>query len=544
LMDTGVTSMDMAEMTQALKERFDPAFSPTAFFECMTLGSFSDLLAQKYAPVFHKMIVTKLIVEDSNTTPKTKKKEALQEGNIDVSKKPLHVLDAQFELMLPDLNAIQPVHQGKTRCVLLTGATGFLGIHVLPEFLSSDPEVRVFCLVRASDKEHGMQRILKQAQKYELAFDTTQISVLCGDIDEPRLGLAEDEWERCCLEVEQIVHASAHVNHIEGYATFRESTHGMKEIVRLAGSRKLKLIQFISSTAACARKIGEEFSIFEKEAFVENGEHVYGGYGQSKWVQETFLKRAHGSGVPYVIYRFGELSGSSQTGLGQTDDMLHRLLQMRLAVGCREKISNDVLDMLPVDVAARLVVGTGNTPALWNNIVHATHLKPYSFANLYRRAQESGLRFTPVTREQYLSKCYDFIKYICSINPVNGFVLECVLRDAAGSIRKRKIMDAYFAVLFPFAQDNFKRSLQTLGLALPEWTSLWDRYFSRWSQDDCGFLARIFDYQKWSLSDEKQEAALTATKVPTIRSPATAKGKPMARKNTQEASLLGNVSEA
>ncbi len=214
---------------------------------------------------------------------------------------------------------------------------------------------------------------------------------MCGDIGQSKLGLSTEDWEQCAREAQQIVHASARVNHIEGYATFRDSTLGMKEIIRLASSHRLKLIQFVSSIAGCALKIGEEFSIFEEE-FVDSGAQVYGGYGQSKWVQEALLRRAADSGVPYVIYRFGELSGSSSTGLGQTDDMVHRLLQMRLAVGCREKVSNDVLDMLPVDFAARLIANTGNRPELWNAVLHATHLKPYSFANMYRRAQNHGLR--------------------------------------------------------------------------------------------------------------------------------------------------------
>jgi hypothetical protein len=248
--------------------------------------------------------------------------------------------------------------------------------------------------------------------------------------------------------------------------------------------------------------------MFEKEDFVDAGAQVYGGYGQSKWVQESLLRRAGASGVPYAIYRFGELAGSTRTGIGQTDDIVHRLVQMRLAIGCREKVSNDVLDMLPVDFAARLVVDSGGRPELWNAIVHATHLKPYSFANMYRRAQDYGLQFAPVTRAVYLSRCYDFVKFVHSINPVNGFVLECVLRDAEGSIRKRKMMDAYFSVIFPFAQDNFRRSLRALGLSLPDWSELIDAYFAHWFREDCGFMARIFDYQRRVMQDDEHEAML------------------------------------
>lgn len=499
LMETGVTSIDMAEMTQALKERFDPAFSPTAFFECDTLADLAALLARKYEPVFQKMIVTKLIVEDNYSAHKARSLEGALERH---DGPPLHVLDAQSALVLPAAGTAAPVNPGPARQVLLTGATGFLGIHLLAQYLESDSAVAMVCLVRAPDPARGLQRIVQQAESYALALDATRITVLCGDINAPRLGIAEQEWERCALDVDQIVHASAHVNHIEGYATFRASTQGMKEIIRLAGSGRLKLVQFISSTAACFHKHGDELSIFEKEDFVEDGAVVLGGYGQSKWVQETFLRRARDHGIPYVVYRFGELSGAEGSGRGQTDDMLHRLLQMRLAIGCREKVSSDVLDIVPVDSAARLIAGTGNAPALWNRIVHATHLQPYSFASLYRRAQAAGLAFAPVTREHYLARCYDFVQYIYAAHPVNGFVLECVLRDAEGAVRKRKIMDAYFAVLFPFAQDNFKHALHTLGFTLPAWGSLLDRYFSRWEEDDCGFMAVIRDYHAWRAPDE------------------------------------------
>lgn len=520
LMETGITSLDMAQMTQVIKAQLDPDFSPIAFFECTTVRSLCALLARSYPAVFHAMSVTKHTVEQRASPVRLGRRAVLPQIGSVSSEKPLHVQDAESQLALPDLKGLAAAYQDGMHRVLITGATGFLGIHLVAELLSSDPEATAWCLVRASSREHGLQRILSQAKAFELQVDPARIRVLCGDLNEPVLGLTAEDWQLCCRDVQQIIHASAHVNHIEGYATFRDSTRGMKEIIRLACTGTLKLIQFMSSIAGCALKIGEEFSFFEKEDFIAQGEHVYGGYGQSKWVQESLLKRAHESGVPYVIYRFCELSGSSRTGLGQIDDMLHRLLQMKLAVGCREKISNDVLDMLPVDFAAQLIVNTGRSPELWNAIVHATHLKPYTLANLYRIAAAGALQFEPVTRSRFLSKCYDFVRFIYSIDAVNGFVLECVLRDAQGSVRNRKMMDGYFSVIFPFDQSNFRRALRALGLPLPEWTSLIDRYFERWHREDCGFMARIREYQQWSRLDEAQKTALAASTVKAAGKPA------------------------
>jgi hypothetical protein len=150
------------------------------------------------------------------------------------------------------------------------------------------------------------------------------------------------------------------------------------------------------------------------------------------------------------------------------------------------------------------------------------------------------LQFKPVTREQYLAKCYDFVRYIYSIDRVNGFVLECVLRDAEGSIRRRKMMDAYFSVIFPFAQENFKCALGALGLALPDWAELMERYLGRWSQDDCGFTARISDYCKWSELDEEQKTVLTAKNVTTLRNPSVdrPRGRSMTRKSVHDAHVV------
>lgn len=528
LMDAGITSIGMAEMTQSIKEYVDPDFSPAAFFECSTPQDFSTLLSKIYENVFSVMTVsttTQKIVGEvvSSEIKRVIPKSPLVSGktlksirhsnrgrlfnvwtpnqdrqNTQVETKiPLHIEDAQSDLPISNLNNVPIGYDDVVRGVMVTGATGFLGVHILAELLDENPEVTAYCLVRANSDEHALQRLKDQAAKFEILIDECRIHVLCGDINKHQLGLADDDWLICTDNIQQIIHASAHVNHIEGYATFRDATRGMKEIIRLAGTGKRKLIHFMSSIAACARKAGDRMSMFENEIFIQDGESVFGGYGQSKWAQETLLRRANELGIPYAIYRFGELSGSSKTGLGQADDMLHRLLQMRFAIGCREKISNDVLDMVPIDIAAKLVVKTVFTSEIWNTIVHATHPKPFPMPYVYKSAEDQGLKFEAVSKARYLEKCNDYIKYAASINSVDGFVLECVLRDFAGSSKNMTMVDGYFAVLFPFEQRNFTKALKITGIHLPDWRELLALYFTRWNSEDSGYMAKVHGYKTW-----------------------------------------------
>ncbi len=492
MLEIGLTSLDMADLTTGLKARFGAKFSPTAFFECRTIEDFGRQLAGQYPAYFETMRFAREEACDAAYAMPSRSLVRAEEG---AAVGEAHLLDAALPLDLPDTPwpAIDALPASLR--ILLTGATGFLGIHVLHALLAGDASLRVRCLIRAADADAARTRLRHQAARYALTVDETRIEIVCGDVGAPRLGMTEAEWDACCEEIDQIVHAAAHVNHIEGYASFRGATMGMQEIVRLAACRRPKLVQFMSSTAACIQKIDDTFVVYEHEDFIAAGETVYGGYGQSKWVQETFLQRAAASGVPYVIYRFGELSGSSVTGHAQTDDMLHRLLQMRMAVGCREKISNDVLDALPVDVAARLIAGVAHEPTLWNAILHGTHLQPCPIARVYRMAEQRlGRHFAPVTRQNYLAACLEFVRHVYERSPVDGFVLECVLRDAEGSSRQRKIMDGYFAVLFPFEQTRFSRALDVLQLALPAWDRLLAVYFDRWCGEDCDYLSLLQSY--------------------------------------------------
>jgi thioester reductase-like protein len=492
LLDIGLTSQDMAGLTTALKARFGSSFSPTVFFECRTIGDLAKQLAGHYATYFNALRVARIEAEGLTEIALNRSSRM----GADAASGEAHLLDAASALDLPSMP--WPEHRTcpEQPLILLTGATGFLGIHILHELCAVEPPLRVRCLVRAADVEAAWARLRQQAKRYDLTLVEDRVEVLCGDVCAPQLGLDDARWDACSDEIDQIVHAAAHVNHIEGYASFRDATLGMKEIISLAARRRPKLVQFMSSTAACILKTDDNFAVFEHEAFNEDGSTVYGGYGQSKWVQETLLRRAAEVGVPYAIYRFGELSGSSRTGLAQTHDMLHRLLQMRLAVDCREKTTGDVLDALPVDVAARLVAGTVRTPALWNVILHGTHTQPCPIARVYRMAEQRlGVRYAPVTRQAYLDACMAFVRHVYTHSPLDGFVLECVLRDAEGSSRQRKIIDGYFAVLFPFEQSQFARALDTLGVRLPAWERLLNVYFDQWCSES-GYLTLARTYQR------------------------------------------------
>ena len=95
-------------------------------------------------------------------------------------------------------------------CVLLTGATGYLGSHILRELLKR--KLRVICLVR---NEERLQNILQYYFPKE--YKDFQYLVTVGDITKPHLGVSDDVYKLLTEEVDMVIHTAANVSHAGHY---------------------------------------------------------------------------------------------------------------------------------------------------------------------------------------------------------------------------------------------------------------------------------------------------------------------------------------
>ena len=98
--------------------------------------------------------------------------------------------------------------------LLLTGATGFLGAHLLRTLLA-ETDAEVLCLVRdrGSDGE-SQQRVRRNLERYRLWDDTfgSRTQTVTGDLSQPSLALAADVRATLGSAVDAIYHAAADVN--------------------------------------------------------------------------------------------------------------------------------------------------------------------------------------------------------------------------------------------------------------------------------------------------------------------------------------------
>ncbi|MFF3544730.1 amino acid adenylation domain-containing protein [Streptomyces platensis] len=261
--------------------------------------------------------------------------------------------DLRSEARLPHLavSERQPPVDGR---VLLTGATGFLGSHLLDELRRTGHKVT--CLIRAGSAEEGRDRLRTIFRKF--ALDTTgldEVEVCAGDLSQPRFGLG-DAYEALARGVSEVYHAAAHINFVVPYHTVKHTNvDGMRRLLEFCGVNRTPL-RVISTLGvfppdATAGRV--------EEASVPGDPASLGiGYSQSKWVAEHLALQAREFGLPVTVHRVGRVAGHSRTGACRHDDFFWLQLAGFAVLGCYpEDITGlPAVDLLPVDYVVRAIV--------------------------------------------------------------------------------------------------------------------------------------------------------------------------------------------
>ncbi|MGM1078712.1 thioester reductase domain-containing protein [Streptomyces sp. H28] len=249
------------------------------------------------------------------------------------------------------------------RRLLLTGATGFLGGHMLLDLLRHS-DAHVYCLVRAADERAGLARLGEALAGHRLPWSSEvrrRITVLPGDLRSPRLGLAEETWNRLADELDGIVGVGAAVDFLRGYASLRHSNVlGALTLAELAATGRPKPLHHVSSIA-----------VFNEVGIVSMGEddplaHVdrlVAGYDQSKWAAEVALRRARDHGLTVTALRPGGIGGHTRTGAYNPQDLSSGLIS---AFGrFRTVPAFRYLNAAPVDWVSRTAVAVICEPDAW-----------------------------------------------------------------------------------------------------------------------------------------------------------------------------------
>ncbi|KAI9204519.1 male sterility protein-domain-containing protein [Polychytrium aggregatum] len=255
------------------------------------------------------------------------------------------------------------VYPKNPRGIVVTGATGFLGVFLVYELAAKFPDARIYCLARETHPFDAAGRVLESAHRLILAARqqsnpkyniSARLEGLPGDLTKENWGLSPGLWKRVCEETDMIVHCGAQVHWLYNYDKLKgPNVLGTATALRLATTHHLKPLHYISTigTIPMAKNASEPL----KEKMYPSW-NISGGYAQTKWVSEQLINKARSRGVPVTIIRPAGIVGDSQYGVSNTDDYIWRYvkgcIQFHIAPAYATPVT---MTMDPVDHVARVV---------------------------------------------------------------------------------------------------------------------------------------------------------------------------------------------
>jgi long-chain acyl-CoA synthetase len=237
--------------------------------------------------------------------------------------------------------------------VLLTGATGFLGMELLVRILE-ETDRDVIALVRAEDSESAQARIddvlaslLPAAQRPRRG----RVRAQAADLTAPGLGLSRMTRDRLAGSIGAVVHCAASISFVLPLDEARQiNVDGTREVLALAEDAaergSLDRVVHVSTAYVAGDREG---CVREDEGDV--GQRFRNTYERTKLEAEEVVR---GSGLPAAILRPSIIVGDSATGWTPAFNVIYWPLQA-FARGLFPTVPGDPdarVDIVPVDSVA------------------------------------------------------------------------------------------------------------------------------------------------------------------------------------------------
>ena len=250
--------------------------------------------------------------------------------------------------------------------VLLTGATGYLGIHILRELIDSDAR-NIYCLVRGKTQEAAEGRLRSLlyyyfANAYKELFGK-RIYIVLGDVTQNLCSVVGD----AVTDITTLFNCAAVVKHFaEGTEIEDVNIGGVKRCVEFCLKTGARLIQ-VSTASTRGLWAGDIKNDIFSEQRLFMGQFLGNKYVYSKFIGERLILDAVAlHGLNAKIMRVGNLSARSTDGEFQanfsTNSFMGRIKVYNMLGCCPYEMRDSQVEFSPINEVANAIVLLATTP--------------------------------------------------------------------------------------------------------------------------------------------------------------------------------------
>lgn len=264
--------------------------------------------------------------------------------------------------------ATTPGRKRGMKTVLLTGATGFLGVHMLRTLLENGA-TKIICTMRDGSLDRLMDTLAWYFGHGWTSDLVNQVEVIHADISRPGLGLSPMEYQTLSGRISAIWNCAADVRHYAADSNNLLNTNleGTRVLIKLARAANVPLYHMSTTSVGGNRLVGQDApAVFTEHDFDIGQDWRNNLYVRSKFLAEHEVFEAIRSGLTARVFRLGRLVGRAQDGIFQKNAQTNAFwLTMRgiHALGAiPASMARMPMELTPIDWCAQAAVSLRNAP--------------------------------------------------------------------------------------------------------------------------------------------------------------------------------------
>lgn len=338
--DAGVDSLLSLVIVSRFRDELELGFQHDSFFlDCPTVADLKQLLlgntptSGATQPTAESKPVPMLAPEPvkdntevNGTSPRTESEIATLAARKKAVDSYVQRYSAGFSA--PNPSPLPTKSIGNEKIVMVTGASGSLGGHLVHHFGHLSDVKTVVCLNRENKAEPYTRQQKAMRGKGIRSFDSLKpkLLVLQTDSSKPKLGLPDSEYDRLVSSVTHLVHNAWPMSAKRALAGFESQFQVMRNLIDFASdavSRRPNGFKFSFQMVSSIGVVGEyglgngEKKTIVPEEKVGIDSVLPNGYSDAKWGCERMLDETlheHSDRFRTMAVRLGQIAGSKTSG--------------------------------------------------------------------------------------------------------------------------------------------------------------------------------------------------------------------------------------
>ena len=251
--------------------------------------------------------------------------------------------------------------------ILITGVTGFLGIHILKDLLINEHTNKIYCIIRNTLNLNGKKRLIKAIEFYFnsdenlLKLIDEKVVILNGDTSKEKLGLDKKTYSDLSETISCVINCAANVKHFIKYnQIYKDNVQSVINLIEFC-QNKISLAHISTLSIAGFKADDTENKVFDENTLFIHQDFNNNPYLVTKFeAEKKILEATNTNGLNAVIFRLGNIMPRFSDGVFQQNSNTNVFLNSLRSIINAKVLAKDFfglkLEFSPVDECSIMIL--------------------------------------------------------------------------------------------------------------------------------------------------------------------------------------------